>query len=170
VTEVLGIVVSQWMILTHLRFPSSETQTTFQDGAKDEILRAQINFTLDIDTSGTSALHHQTIAAVSQAQEDAARIRAVPTSLGVGTGIDIENAAATDAFTPLLNKVAKFNDIVKDIANVRRHLDFCIGEGLTKAALTDSPICPDGVENSICSSYCNGFEAMVSVLALTFMR
>jgi hypothetical protein len=92
-----------------------------KDGGKDEI---EINFTLGIDTSGTGALHHQTTAAVSQAQEDAARMRAIPTSLGVfGAGIDMANAAATDAFTPLLDKVAKFNDIVKDIADVRRHPD-----------------------------------------------
>jgi hypothetical protein len=95
----------------------------FKDGGKDEILQAEINLTLSIDTSGTSALHHQRTAAVSQAKEDAARMRAIPTSLGVGTGIDMANAAATDAFTPLLDKVAKFNDIVKDIADVRHHLD-----------------------------------------------
>jgi hypothetical protein len=46
----------------------------------------------------------------------------------------------------------------------------CVDERLTKAILTDSPICSDGVENSIRCSYCNGFEAVVSVLALTFMN
>jgi hypothetical protein len=96
----------------------------FKDGGKDEILPPEISFTLGIDTSGAGALHHQTTAAVSQAQEDATCMRTIPTSLGAaGAGIDMANAAATDSFTPLLNKLAKFNDIVKDIADVRRHLD-----------------------------------------------
>jgi hypothetical protein len=88
-----------------------------RDGAN---FPAEINFTLGIDTSSASALHHQTTAAISQAQEDAARMCAIPTFLGV----DMAHAAATHVFTRLLNKVVKFNNIVKDIADVRRHLNF----------------------------------------------
>jgi hypothetical protein len=91
--------------------------------SKDDASPPEISFAISIDTSGTSA--QTTVEAVSQAQEQAVHMVTMPTSLGeINAAIDMANAAgtlvlqATDVLSPLLSKIAKFNDIVLEIADV----------------------------------------------------
>jgi hypothetical protein len=122
-TEVLDIVFVQWTISPILTFLVLKRNLI---GCKDDLLPSEISFTFGIDTSGISALHHQTVEAVSQAQEQTVHMRALPKPLQAANAMtDMASAAearivpAIDAFTPLLSKISKFNDIVKDIAEVR---------------------------------------------------
>jgi hypothetical protein len=90
---------------------------------KDGSKAYKISFAISVDTSGPSALDRQLANVVNQAQKGAADM--VLPSLGdVNASIDMASAAgarvieATETFTPLLSKIAKFNDVVERIAEV----------------------------------------------------
>jgi hypothetical protein len=88
------------------------------DGNNDEV-PPEVNFTISLDTLGTSALHHQTVEAMSQAKVEAAHMSTLPRSRATGTnaaGIPVD--PTTDVLSLLLRKISKFNDIVQKIADV----------------------------------------------------
>jgi hypothetical protein len=108
------------MISLILAFLDSKwSMTMLKDGRK----ACEIGFAISIGMSGPGALDRQLANSVSQAREGTADM--ILPSLGDAiASIDMATTAgtriiqATETFTPLLSKIAKFNDLVKRIAEV----------------------------------------------------
>ena len=105
---------------------SKRNLIVYKDGSNACILRSEISFSISIDISGRPAVDLETSEAVRQAQEATEDMRGLATPIqGANTGIDKANAAAAsivqaaDILNPLLSKITVFNNIIKEIAEVR---------------------------------------------------